>query len=330
MIAAALAEEACGLAARRGWSARGPAASARCALAICTYHWNALGDAQRSLAAAESVLGTAGDPALSVLVSLTRVRVALRSGDAERATATLAAVDRAIEEFPVSPWLEIRVAAVRADVLVAAGRPGDAQDLATTRMQSGSWAETELVRARVALAAGDPRGAAHAARSALDGAVAWADPATAIEIRVVGAVAEHRRGDDDAALELMEQALALAEPQQDLAPFLSVGPALRELLVRRIRAGTAHRSLAGELGELLDPRMTHSEDRRSAMALESLSRREQVVLRYLPTTLSKAEIASEMSVSVNTVKTHMKNIYRKLDVTDRAQAVRRARTLHLV
>jgi LuxR family maltose regulon positive regulatory protein len=128
----------------------------------------------------------------------------------------------------------------------------------------------------------------------------------------------------------MEQALALAEPQQDLAPFLSVGPAVRELLVRRIRAGTAHRSLAGELGELLDPRTTHSDDRRSAMALESLSRREEVVLRYLPTTLSKAEIASEMSVSVNTVKTHMKNIYRKLDVTDRAQAVRRARTLHLV
>jgi LuxR family maltose regulon positive regulatory protein len=66
------------------------------------------------------------------------------------------------------------------------------------------------------------------------------------------------------------------------------------------------------------------------MALDPLSGREEVVLRYLPTTLSKAEIASEMSVSVNTVKTHMKNIYRKLDVTDRAQAVRRARTLRLV
>ena len=330
VIAAALAEEAGGLAARRGWSARGPAASARCALAICTYHWNALGDAQRWLGAAESVLGTAGDPALSVLVSLTRVRVALVSGDAEQAAGALGAAERAVAEFAVSPWLEIRVAAARADVLIAAGSPGDARDLATARMPSGRWAETELVWARVALETGDPKGAAHIARSALDGALAFADPSTAIEIRAVGAVAEHRRGDDDAALQLLEQALALAEPQQDLAPFLSVGPAVRELLVRRIRAGTAHRSLAGELGELLDPRMTPSEDRTSAMALESLSRREQVVLRYLPTTLSKAEIASEMSVSVNTVKTHMKNIYRKLDVTDRAQAVRRARTLHLV
>ncbi len=246
--AAALAEEAGGLAARRGWSARGPAASARCALAICTYHWNALGDAQRSLAAAESVLGTAGDPALSVLVSLTRVRVALRSGDAEQAAGALGAAERAVAEFAVSPWLEIRVAAARADVLIAAGSPGDARDLATARMPSGRWAETELVWARVALETGDPKGAAHIARSALDGALAFADPSTAIEIRAVGAVAEHRRGDDDAALQLLEQALALAEPQQDLAPFLSVGPAVRELLVRRIRAGTAHRSLAGELG----------------------------------------------------------------------------------
>ena len=160
--------------------------------------------------------------------------------------------------------------------------------------------------------------------------MAMADPSTAIEMRALGAVAEHRRGDDDTALELMEEALALAEPQRDLAPFLSVGPALRELLVRRIRAGTAHRSLAGELGELLDPLLARPADRRGALAPEPLSEREEVVLRYLPATLSKAEIASEMSVSVNTVKTHMKNIYRKLDVTDRAQAVRRARTLHLV
>ena len=63
--------------------------------------------------------------------------------------------------------------------------------------------------------------------------------------------------------------------------------------------------------------------------LEPLTAREQAVLRYLPTDLSKAEIAAELFVSVNTVKTHMKNIYRKLDVTERAQAVRRARTLRI-
>jgi len=64
--------------------------------------------------------------------------------------------------------------------------------------------------------------------------------------------------------------------------------------------------------------------------LEPLSEREVTVLRFLPTMLSNNEIASEMFVSVNTVKTHLKHVYRKLDVTNRRDAVRRARDLHLL
>ena len=78
-------------------------------------------------------------------------------------------------------------------------------------------------------------------------------PSTAIEMRALSAVASHQRGNDDVALEFVEQALSLAEPEGYLSPFLAVGAPLRELLLRRIRAGTAHRSLAGELGEALDP-----------------------------------------------------------------------------
>jgi LuxR family transcriptional regulator, maltose regulon positive regulatory protein len=54
------------------------------------------------------------------------------------------------------------------------------------------------------------------------------------------------------------------------------------------------------------------------------------VLRHLSGLLSTAEIASEMYLSINTVKTHVKNIYRKLAVTGRGQAVRRARELELI
>jgi LuxR family transcriptional regulator, maltose regulon positive regulatory protein len=64
--------------------------------------------------------------------------------------------------------------------------------------------------------------------------------------------------------------------------------------------------------------------------LEPLSERELAVLRFLPTMLSNAEIAAEMFVSPNTVKTHLKHVYRKLDVADRRQAVRRGRDLHLL
>jgi LuxR family maltose regulon positive regulatory protein len=63
---------------------------------------------------------------------------------------------------------------------------------------------------------------------------------------------------------------------------------------------------------------------------EPLSEREAAVLRFLPTMMSNQEIAAELFVSVNTVKTHLKAIYRKLDVADRRSAVRRARELELL
>jgi LuxR family maltose regulon positive regulatory protein len=67
-----------------------------------------------------------------------------------------------------------------------------------------------------------------------------------------------------------------------------------------------------------------------AILAERLSDREAAVLRYLPTMMSNQEIASELFVSVNTVKTHLRAIYRKLDASDRREAVTRARELELL
>jgi LuxR family maltose regulon positive regulatory protein len=64
--------------------------------------------------------------------------------------------------------------------------------------------------------------------------------------------------------------------------------------------------------------------------LEPLSERETEVLRYLPTIMSNADIAGELFVSVNTVKTHLKSIYRKLDTSNRRETVERARDLRLI
>lgn len=98
---------------------------------------------------------------------------------------------------------------------------------------------------------------------------------------------------------------------------------------RLIARGTAHRALAGELLVVLDE--PGRSDRAPATALlEPLSERELAVLRFLPTMMSNAEIAAEMFVSVNTVKTHLKHVYRKLDVTDRRDCVNRARELRLL
>jgi LuxR family maltose regulon positive regulatory protein len=109
-----------------------------------------------------------------------------------------------------------------------------------------------------------------------------------------------------------------------------VGAPLRDLLKRRVRAGTAQRALAGDLIGALEQQHGLAEDDYRHLLLDPLSGREEAVMRYLPTLMSKAEIASELFVSVNTVKTHTKNIYRKLGVGTRTEAVRRARSLHLV
>jgi LuxR family maltose regulon positive regulatory protein len=68
----------------------------------------------------------------------------------------------------------------------------------------------------------------------------------------------------------------------------------------------------------------------SLAEIEQLSPSELRVLRYLPTNLSRPEIARELSVSVNTVNTHIRNIYAKLQTQDRSSAVRRAREIRLL
>ena len=128
---------------------------------------------------------------------------------------------------------------------------------------------------------------------------------------------------------MLEQALALAE---DEPPPLGVprarAPDGGRCCKRQIRAGTAHRAIVGELLDTFADRAPVS--RHVSPLLEPLSDREQAILRYLPTALSNREIAAELFVTTNTVKTHLRSIYRKLDVARRREAVERARDLRLL
>ena len=327
--AAELGHEAVALAQRHGWLRLPTSAAAHCALAICAYHQNAMSRAGEYLDAADAAARGSRDRPVLAVANLTRALVALRYGDVQRAQRAVSRARHDVADWRIPVGLAGLISAVDADVLVASGHGADALRAADDASRLG-WGDAALVQAKLALSDGEPGRALELTGNALAGTTRMLRPSTAIELRALSAVASHQRGNDEVALDLVEQALSLAEPEGYLSPFLAVGAPLRELLLRRIRAGTAHRSLAGELGEALDPQTAGPSEQRTALLLEPLSDRETAVLRYLPTALSKAEIASEMFVSVNTVKTHMKNIYRKLDVTDRSHAVRRARTLHLV
>jgi LuxR family maltose regulon positive regulatory protein len=121
----------------------------------------------------------------------------------------------------------------------------------------------------------------------------------------------------------------LAEPEEHRRVFLDAGAPGRSLLARYRDWVDALWPFLDELAQAsLDP----APDAVSPMPvlIEPLSQREQVVLRYLPTMLTFVEIGSELYISVNTTKSHVRNIYRKLGVVGRRDAVRRARQLHLL
>ena len=108
---------------------------------------------------------------------------------------------------------------------------------------------------------------------------------------------------------------------------------MRVLLVDHLHRNPDHSALAGGLLDRLrdtDAPGPSAAPATAAVLVEPLSEREQVVLRYLPSSLSAWEIADELYVSLNTVKTHIKSIYRKLDTNRRWDAVKRARQLQLL
>jgi LuxR family transcriptional regulator, maltose regulon positive regulatory protein len=159
-----------------------------------------------------------------------------------------------------------------------------------------------------------------------------------IEACLRDAVTRRRQHDHKGAHRRLERALELAAPEGYRRVFVESGAPVRALLVDHLHADTTQRPfvtalLEGLLSQVpapVGPRATGGGLEALAMPVESLSDREQVVLRYLSSMLSAGEIADELYVSINTVKTHIKSIYRKLDTNRRWDAVRRARQLRLL
>jgi len=147
-----------------------------------------------------------------------------------------------------------------------------------------------------------------------------------IEILVLQALARRMRGNIPAALVPLERALTLAEPEGYVRIFVDEGPAMASLLRTATQHGIAHDYVSRLLNAF-----GGTEDRTTARQglIEPLSQRELDVLRLLGSDLGGPDIARELVVSLNTVRTHTKNIYAKLGVNNRRAAVRRAEELDL-
>ena len=303
-------------------TARPAMLAARTALAFAHHVWGDDVAARESLAAAQTAARSTGDVPGRALVAIAAARLAASSGgdDADDALLQLRAM-RARSPAAKCALVSGYATALEARLLAETGRLDEAH---TILAEPGNDPETVVAAARIELARGVPA-------AALLGLAGLRAPshATRIEALVTEAVAHHTLGDAASAHETLARALVLAEPEVVTRPFLDAGLPIRELLGEHLRTTNTQRWLASELVGALDGRVGRG---RTAPAelLEPLSQREREVLRYLPTIMSNADIAAELFVSVNTVKTHVKSIYRKLGANRRQDAVRCARQLRLL
>ncbi len=224
-----------------------------------------------------------------------------------------------------SAWLDSATAThpLASQVLVACGVL-EVVDPERRLVAVGSPPERSIARARGDLVRGAPDAALAGAAPVLDTRAAGTHPRTVVEALVIAAVAAARTGRIAESRSRLDAALDLVARTGIRAPLVDHGPAVVDLLTRE-DLSPDHRGLSLELLDHL----------RVAPAgttgpVDGLTDRETAVLQYLPTLMSNAEIAAALHLSINTVKSHLKAVYRKLGAAGRRDAVLRGRELELI
>jgi LuxR family transcriptional regulator, maltose regulon positive regulatory protein len=302
-------------------------ACAHLALALVQYEREQLTDAARYLDLAAGTCHPAADPFLLAEIATARTRLLQAQHDLPGAYEVVRAAQRDLAGT-TGPYAADRLILAEAEVRVDWGDTATVRAMLTPLVEDAnpSSAEFAVPLARAYLRDGDPATASRVLPC-------WNDERAAeplsmrLETGLLQAVAAHRTGDSHRAERSMERVLALAEPEGFRHLFTRGGSPVRALLAHQLDAGTAYWSWARELLGVSGRTATSDNER---ALVEPLSDRELTVLRYLQGTLSNLEIASELSISVNTVKSHVRSVYRKLAVMHRRDAVRKARDLCLL
>jgi len=237
----------------------------------------------------------------ATVIGVMDAEISLAAGERERARVTLGEL--------AAPWpAEPAVAAADRDA--ALPRP-----------------DAVVCQARLLIADSDEKGALKLLEPLLaDGTGAWS-VADRIAVLLAALVAHRRLGQSAEAAELLSAALALAEPDDAYSPFLVAGPPVRSALTALISPSSRFAGFAGRILDRFDGRQArHSGAQPPALLTDS----ELAVLRFLPSHMTNQEIAEALFLSINTIKTHLSSVYRKLGVANRRQAIAQGRRLELL
>jgi LuxR family transcriptional regulator, maltose regulon positive regulatory protein len=284
-----------------------------------------LDEAETWVQHAERTFRAEANPAAAMGGYYVRGQLELGRGRAADALAAFGAAERLAGPHPLARPLR----AWLVHALVRLGEIDRAeQALASLSERDRDRGEMRIAAAALWLARDDPHAATGALAPVLDGSARAGWRSWLAEAFLLDAIARDALGDLAAAGRALERALDLAEPDGALLWFL-MHP-VPGLLERQARQRTAHAALIAQILDLLAGNTPAPASAAARAPLEPLTMSEIRVLRYLPTHLSAPEIAGELSVSTTTVKTHLRNLYAKLGVHRRAEAVERARTLGLL
>ena len=308
-----------------GSPARNLDPAALVALAWVHLQRNELREATSRLKQADAALAGSPDQLIAAVGYLVAACGALAEGRAAVATQI---ITRARVGRSIPAWLDHELSLIQSRACAAAGDL-PAATAAAERAGADTSPEVAVTLAHAWLTAGDGDNA----RRALGPAFA-ADGRAPDRVRVqawlVDARLGYSSGDHARGRRSLASALRLAEPEQLRLPFAME----RSWIVQVLRSDP---DLADAHQGLLTPALPREQlpppaapDQPAPLTVEPLSAREREVLRHVSDMLSTTEVAMEMHISIHTVKTHLRSIYRKLAATHRGEAVRRARRLGLI
>ena len=300
----------------------------------------------------------AGEPSIAVLAGLLRAKLTLADGNLAGARGLTRWLSDAAAATPAAGYagtpvstgadapdaatllgggrgsarrdgLAAAIAVLDAEISLAAGELERARATLAevTDPKAGVRPEVAVCQAKLLIASEDDKGALTLIGPVLAEPSAECSLAERISALLAAVVARRRLTQGHEAAELLAEALALAEPDDACGAFVAAGPAVRSALTVLISPSSRCGGFAGRILDRFDGRLPRPG---SAQPGALLTDSELAVLRFLPSHMTNQEIAESLFLSINTIKTHLSSVYRKLGVANRRQAIAQGRRLELL
>jgi LuxR family maltose regulon positive regulatory protein len=294
-------------------------------LARIFYEWNDLDAAQQHRQHSVQLARQLENPENIISCEVFLARLKLAQGDVAGAAAILTQADQLVRQHN----FVYRLPEVAAAQVLTSLHQGD---LAAAVHLVEKY-ELPISLAQVHLAQGETSAALAVLgplRQQVD-AKGWADER--LNVMVFQAVAHHAHGEKEQAVQLLGDALALAEPGNFIRIFVDEGPPMARLLSEALSQGIAPDYVQRLLAAFPDAQRISGisrEREQSTDLIDPLSDREIEVLRLMAAGYKYKEVADRLVISINTVRHHNRNIFSKLNVNSRVQAIERGRELDLL